>query len=68
MCNPAWHGARLKEIPLPPGVLVLSVRRGTQLLVPHGHTRVELGDRLALFGEPDELEDVALLLEATRAV
>lgn len=66
--NPAWHGVRLKEIPLPPGVLVLSVRRGNQLLVPHGHTRLELGDHLALFGEPDELQDVALLLEIKKAI
>ncbi len=66
VCNPALDGVRLRELPLPPGVLVLSVRRKNQLLVPHGHTSLKTGDELTLFGEPEDLEDVELLLTLGR--
>jgi len=62
VCNPALDGVRLRELALPPGVLVLSVRRDDQLLVPHGHTCLQLGDDLVLFGEPEDLEAVEVLL------
>jgi len=39
----------LKEIPLPSGVTVVSVRRGTQVLVPDGNTRLTAGDVLTVF-------------------
>ena len=39
----------LKEIPLPGGVTVVSVRRGTQVVVPDGNTRLAAGDVLTVF-------------------
>ncbi len=54
-------GAPLRDISLPPGVLVLSIRRRNQVLVPHGHTRLRVGDRVSLFGEAEDLEKAATL-------
>jgi len=42
-------GRLLKEIPLPAGVTVVSVRRGTQVVVPDGNTRLTTGDILTVF-------------------
>jgi Trk K+ transport system NAD-binding subunit len=42
-------GRLLKEIPLPGGVTIVSVRRGTQVVVPDGNTRLHAGDVLTVF-------------------
>lgn len=39
--------------------LVGAVYRGDHLIVPHGDTRIEAGDRVLLVGDPSVLEDVA---------
>jgi NhaP-type Na+/H+ or K+/H+ antiporter/Trk K+ transport system NAD-binding subunit len=47
------HGAvgrTLRELKLPAGVLVLLIRRGTQLMIPRGDTRFEPGDIVSLVG------------------
>ena len=45
-------GRLLKEIPIPGGVTVVSIRRGLQVLVPGGNTRLSGGDRLTVFAQP----------------
>ncbi len=45
-------GRLLKEIPIPAGVTVVSIRRGLQVLVPDGNTRLGGGDRLTVFARP----------------
>ncbi len=42
-------GRLLKEIPLPGGVTVVSVRRGTTVVVPDGNTELRAGDVLTVF-------------------
>ena len=41
-----FAGRELCEIPLPPEQLVVMVKRGDNTLIPRGHTRVHVGDRL----------------------
>ncbi|MCA8979132.1 MAG: amino acid permease [Planctomycetes bacterium] len=48
-----WVGLELLELGLPEGCLVAALRRGGRTLVPRGHTRLEEGDRLLIFGEPE---------------
>ncbi|MCB9915141.1 MAG: amino acid permease [Planctomycetes bacterium] len=48
-----WVDRELRELGLPEGCLVAAVRRGARTLVPRGHTRLEEGDRLLIFGEPE---------------
>lgn len=45
-------GRLLKEIPIPGGVTVVSIRRGLQVLVPDGNTRLRAADRLTVFARP----------------
>jgi len=55
--NPPLDGRPLKRIQLPGDVLVLGLRRGDDLLVPHGDTKLRQGDVLMLVGHPDELHE-----------
>jgi len=54
--NEDIHGIRLRDLRLPPDVLVLSVKRKGQLLVSHGYTRLRLGDIITLVGSITSLE------------
>lgn len=58
--NHDLDGVTLRELRLPLDVLVLSVRRGRQTLVSHGHTQLKLGDKVTLYGVPERLEEVML--------
>lgn len=42
-------GRLLKEAPIPSGVTLVSVRRGTTVLVPDGNTRLQAGDIVTVF-------------------
>jgi CIC family chloride channel protein len=42
-------GRLLKEVPLPGGVTIVSVRRGTDVVIPDGNTRLHQGDMLTVF-------------------
>lgn len=49
-------GRTLRHVTLPGDVLVLAVRRNGELLVPHGNTRLELGDHVTLVGSLEHVE------------
>jgi CPA2 family monovalent cation:H+ antiporter-2 len=55
MGNDTLEGRALRDLGLPGDVLVVSLRRDGELLVPHGNTRLEIGDRLTLVGSPDSI-------------
>jgi Kef-type K+ transport system membrane component KefB/Trk K+ transport system NAD-binding subunit len=55
---PAYSERTLREISLPGDVLALAISRDGELLVPHGNTRVELGDRITLLGSQEWIHPV----------
>ncbi len=57
-------GRTLKEIPLPGGATVVSVRRGLEVLVPDGSTRLQAGDVLNVFARPGVDLELLKRLEA----
>ena len=61
--NTDLDGITLRDLRLPLDVLILSVRRGRQALVSHGHTQLKVGDKITLFGAGDKLEEVVLRFE-----
>ena len=63
MRNADLDNIALRELRLPLDVLILSVRRGRQTLVTHGHTKLKLGDKITLFGAADKLDEVMLRFE-----
>ena len=66
--NPLWAGERLHSLGLPGNLLVLAISRNGDLIVPHGNTRLELDDRLTLFGMQENLQEATDLLETGRTV
>ena len=54
--NPLGDGQPLHSLGLPGNLLILSIGRNGDLLIPHGNTRLELGDRLTLLGDIDDLQ------------
>lgn len=60
--NPVWHGVELRQVPLPVGVLVVSLARGRDHLVPRGATVLCRDDVLTLIAPPHEVPAVRALL------
>lgn len=63
LSNSELQGERLRDLGLPGSLLVLSVGRQGELMIPHGNTRLEVGDRLTLVGDPDGLQEAVDRLE-----
>ncbi len=62
LTNPHFVGKMLRQISIPGDVLVMSIRRGGEVFVPHGDTKLERGDCLSLIGDKDMIAEVVKLL------
>jgi Trk K+ transport system NAD-binding subunit len=60
-------GRLIKEIAVPGGCTIVSVRRGLDVIVPDGNTRLASGDVITLFAEPDSRRQFAERLRPPRA-
>lgn len=58
-------GRAVSEIPWPEGCLVVSVHRGTSLLVASGHTRLQAGDAITAFGSGEARDRLISRLSRT---
>ena len=57
----------LRHAGLPDGVIVTSIQRGRDLLVPDGDTVLQAGDRLAVIGAPEDVDVLtAMASDASR--
>ena len=56
-------GIPLRRLTLPGNALILSIRRGDSVLVPHGNTVLRRGDRVAIIGSPESITRAQELLE-----
>ncbi len=63
LVQPGSHcdGRTLAEIAWPQNGLVASVRRGQEVIVPHGETRLQAGDEIVVVHEEGARADVAAL-------
>ncbi len=57
------HGIALRNLRLPPDVLILYVKRKGQMLISHGYTRLRRGDIVTMVGSMESLEDLSLQFE-----
>ena len=62
-----WIDQQLFELGLPDGCLVAAIRRRNKTMIPRGATRLEKGDRLLLFGEPQALNTIRKQLGLSNA-
>jgi len=58
--NPNLHGLFLRDLRLPPDVIILSIKRSGQMIISHGYTRLRLGDIVTLVGSIESLNNVSL--------
>jgi CIC family chloride channel protein len=59
--------AQVKDVPWPESATLVSVRRGTSVLIPHGNTMLQPDDGLTFFGTAQSRVDLAHLMEPTGA-
>jgi Kef-type K+ transport system membrane component KefB len=62
--NRAASGKSLKELSLGGDILVLSIHRGREILIPHGETRLLEGDWVTVHGEAGPVEELRTRLES----
>jgi Kef-type K+ transport system membrane component KefB/Trk K+ transport system NAD-binding subunit len=60
--NSQLAGTPLRQLRLPGDVLILSMQRDTSVIVPHGDTVLQIGDRIGLIGSPGALAQALSLL------
>jgi len=58
-------GKKMSEIVWPRDSLVVSIQRGTHLMIPHGDTRLQKGDRIAVMIVADSEEAVRRLVDGS---
>ena len=59
LLNPDCIGKPLRDICLPGDVLVLSIRRRDEVILPHGYHVLERGDHVTLVGEQSAIAEAA---------
>lgn len=60
MRNPDLHTLAIRDLVLPLDIHILSIRRGGQMMVTVGFTRLQLGDWLTVVGSRPSLEQMML--------
>ncbi len=61
--NTTFEGLPLRLLQLPGNAMIVSIRRDTATVVPHGDITLEDGDHLAMIGSHQSLTDARELLE-----
>lgn len=46
------------SVPWPRDIVLVSIQRGTSVLVPHGDTTMRVGDQLTVFGTPEACHEI----------
>jgi CIC family chloride channel protein len=64
----ASEGRLISDLKLPAGCLIVSLRRGNQLIIPHGYTRLHAKDQLTVFADNDCLPVVEQRLAGHRQI
>jgi Trk K+ transport system NAD-binding subunit len=64
--NSSIANKMISEVTWPDDIVLVSIRRGTAVLVPHGDTQIRIQDVLTIFGTPECEEDIAVLAKPER--
>jgi CPA2 family monovalent cation:H+ antiporter-2/trk system potassium uptake protein TrkA len=62
LANPALDGKRVRHLQFSGDMLIVSISRNGELLIPHGNMRVYLGDRMTVLGSVASLQEAQSLL------
>jgi CIC family chloride channel protein len=62
--NDNCNRALVMDLPLPETVNLVSIRRGGKIIIPRGHTRLQAGDVITVFGRLDAVNSIQNLLNS----
>jgi Kef-type K+ transport system membrane component KefB/Trk K+ transport system NAD-binding subunit len=65
LLNEALSGRPMKELLLGGDILILSIRRGQDSLIPHGDTKLALGDWVTIYGQAEPVEALRTRFESS---
>lgn len=57
------QGVLLRDLRLPSDVIILSVKRGKEMVITHGYTKLRVGDHLTFVGSSESLEEVSMMCQ-----
>jgi Kef-type K+ transport system membrane component KefB/Trk K+ transport system NAD-binding subunit len=63
LCNPDLDDKRVRHLQFTGDLLIVSISRDGELLIPHGNMRVHLGDHLSVLGSTEALDNAQKLLQ-----
>ncbi|MEO1166621.1 MAG: amino acid permease, partial [Chloroflexota bacterium] len=49
-------GKTMRDLDLPEGTLVALIRRGSEILIPRGQTELQVGDRITIIGDKEDIQ------------
>ncbi len=55
--------SRVADVDWPPDSVLVSIRRGSSVMVPHGQTTIRTGDTITAFGSPTAYEHLTTLVD-----
>lgn len=55
-------GKLIKDLNLPPEILIVSIHRGSETIIPHGETIIHIDDTIEVYGKDREIEKVKIVL------
>ncbi len=61
--NKDIHGSTLRDLKLPLEILIISITRKGQVMLPHGYSRLRLNDIVTIVGTEEQLEKVVTKLQ-----
>lgn len=59
LLNKDLHGIALRNLRLPPDVIILSIKRSGHMIISHGYTRLRSGDVVTFVGSNESLEQLS---------
>jgi Kef-type K+ transport system membrane component KefB/Trk K+ transport system NAD-binding subunit len=62
--NSALDGKRVRHLQFSGDLLIVSISRNGEMLIPHGNMRVQLGDQMTVLGSLEALDEARTLLGA----
>jgi CIC family chloride channel protein len=60
------NNAMVKDLSLPDTINMVSIKRGGQILIPRGHTRLNVGDVITVYGRLKDIEGIRNFLNACK--
>lgn len=56
----------IRSLPMPKAVVLVTIRRGEELILPRGETQIRSGDKVVAMGRPNDLAGLSKLLRKTQ--